>query len=313
MTGNVATKRYERETRHGTPSKHGFLFFKWVGQVYTFSHLKLGIQAQAYTNTRAWDLSKCIRLGRNRTMPQLLQETYTSSEKNDERYMYNTGRTIFMCVLCDFFTHRSVVSGRRIVGLFLRRRHHASKGTDDVKCRAIHFPPWNLKKSSHLTSGWKAVTSLLVVYLLDTTAVPIIIEGRFQAFQRFSGSKLVLKTVESCFMALNHYGNGSKLDIFSFFKRVPLWSREGLFFIQGFVLGYGYGYGYERAYFTYKDLCPNRWPQYYPGWDRKWCPHPVEIIAHSWAERPRYYSVILSQPTLDSERASVLQSMTVQT
>jgi hypothetical protein len=21
--------------------------------------------------------------------------------------------------------------------------------------------------------------------------------------------------------------------------------------------GYGYGYGYERAYFTYKDLCPN--------------------------------------------------------
>jgi hypothetical protein len=23
-------------------------------------------------------------------------------------------------------------------------------------------------------------------------------------------------------------------------------------------LGYGYGYGYERAYFTYKDLCPNQ-------------------------------------------------------
>ncbi len=27
--------------------------------------------------------------------------------------------------------------------------------------------------------------------------------------------------------------------------------------------GFGYGNGYERAYFTYKDLCPNRWPQYY--------------------------------------------------
>ncbi len=25
----------------------------------------------------------------------------------------------------------------------------------------------------------------------------------------------------------------------------------------------------ERAYFTYKNLCPNQWPQYYPRWDRK--------------------------------------------
>jgi hypothetical protein len=41
------------------------------------------------------------------------------------------------------------------------------------------------------------------------TAIPIIIEGRFQVFQRFSSSKLVLKTVESCFAALNYYGNGS--------------------------------------------------------------------------------------------------------
>ncbi len=29
------------------------------------------------------------------------------------------------------------------------------------------------------------------------------------------------------------------------------------------------------ANFTYKDLCSNQWPQYYPGWDRKCCPHPV--------------------------------------
>jgi hypothetical protein len=42
------------------------------------------------------------------------------------------------------------------------------------------------------------------------TAILIIIEGQLQVFQRFSSSKLVLKTVESCFMALNHYGNGSK-------------------------------------------------------------------------------------------------------
>ncbi len=43
------------------------------------------------------------------------------------------------------------------------------------------------------------------------TAIPIIIEGRFQNFQRFSSGNLVLITVESCFVALNHYGNGSTM------------------------------------------------------------------------------------------------------
>ncbi len=47
------------------------------------------------------------------------------------------------------------------------------------------------------------------MYVYVYTAIPIIIEGRFQVFQRFSSSKLVLKTVESCFTALNYCGNGS--------------------------------------------------------------------------------------------------------
>jgi hypothetical protein len=41
------------------------------------------------------------------------------------------------------------------------------------------------------------------------TAILRIIEGQFQASQRFSSSKLVLETVESCFTALNYYENGS--------------------------------------------------------------------------------------------------------
>jgi hypothetical protein len=41
------------------------------------------------------------------------------------------------------------------------------------------------------------------------TAILIISEGRYQAFQRFSSSKLVLKTVASCFSALHYYENGS--------------------------------------------------------------------------------------------------------
>jgi hypothetical protein len=44
------------------------------------------------------------------------------------------------------------------------------------------------------------------------TAILIIIEGQFQLFQRFSSSKLVLKTVASCFAALNYYENGSTIS-----------------------------------------------------------------------------------------------------
>jgi hypothetical protein len=49
------------------------------------------------------------------------------------------------------------------------------------------------------------VTRMVKVSQTPYTAIPIIIEGPFQVFQRFSGSKLVLKTVESCSMALNYY------------------------------------------------------------------------------------------------------------
>jgi hypothetical protein len=44
------------------------------------------------------------------------------------------------------------------------------------------------------------------------TAILIILEGQFQVFQRFSSGKLVLKTVESCFVALNYYENGSRYE-----------------------------------------------------------------------------------------------------
>ncbi len=39
------------------------------------------------------------------------------------------------------------------------------------------------------------------------TAILIITDGQLHAFQRFSSSELVLKTVESCFVALNYYEN----------------------------------------------------------------------------------------------------------
>ncbi len=44
-----------------------------------------------------------------------------------------------------------------------------------------------------------------------SAAILIIIEGQLHVFQRFSISKLVLKTIESCFVALNNCGNGIKL------------------------------------------------------------------------------------------------------
>ncbi len=44
-----------------------------------------------------------------------------------------------------------------------------------------------------------------------TTVILLTIEGQFSGFRRFSSSKLVLKTVESCFVALDYCENGSIL------------------------------------------------------------------------------------------------------
>jgi hypothetical protein len=50
---------------------------------------------------------------------------------------------------------------------------------------------------------------LVLFVCMRHTAILIEIEGRFQVFQRFSGSKLVLKTVGIGFAALSYYENGS--------------------------------------------------------------------------------------------------------
>ncbi len=72
-----------------------------------------------------------------------------------------------------------------------------------VMCREL--VPW----AAWYTSTHIHIHKQTHVQLQCLTAIPIIIEGRFQVFQWFSSSKLVLKTVESCFMAFNYYGNGS--------------------------------------------------------------------------------------------------------
>jgi hypothetical protein len=50
-----------------------------------------------------------------------------------------------------------------------------------------------------------------VYNIIYTTAILIIIKVRFHVLERFSSSKLVRKTVESCFVALNYYENGSTI------------------------------------------------------------------------------------------------------
>jgi hypothetical protein len=47
---------------------------------------------------------------------------------------------------------------------------------------------------------------------MSVTAILTIIEGQFHIFERFLSSKLVLKTVESGFVALNYYENGSAVQ-----------------------------------------------------------------------------------------------------
>jgi hypothetical protein len=59
-----------------------------------------------------------------------------------------------------------------------------------------------------------------------STAIPTIIEGRFQDLPRFSSSKLVLVTVESCFLALNYYGNGSSSAVFWPYVSVSISTRR---------------------------------------------------------------------------------------
>jgi hypothetical protein len=60
---------------------------------------------------------------------------------------------------------------------------------------------------------------------IQSSAIPIIIEGQFQVFQRFSSSKLVLKTVESCFAALNYHGNGSTLACLVFHRHFQVFTH----------------------------------------------------------------------------------------
>ncbi len=72
-------------------------------------------------------------------------------------------------------------------------------------CICIHFMYVCMHICMHTAYLW-------VIY----TAIPIIIEGQFQVFQRFSSSELVLKAVESCFVALDYYGNGSMLYIYMY-------------------------------------------------------------------------------------------------
>ncbi len=55
---------------------------------------------------------------------------------------------------------------------------------------------------------------------MNHTAILTITEGQFQVFQRFTSSKLVLQTVESCFAALKYYENGGE-------KRRTLKNRVG--------------------------------------------------------------------------------------
>jgi hypothetical protein len=48
---------------------------------------------------------------------------------------------------------------------------------------------------------------------LTSTAILVIFEGWFQVFQLLFSSKLVLKTVEICFVTLNYHENGSIMNI----------------------------------------------------------------------------------------------------
>jgi hypothetical protein len=78
---------------------------------------------------------------------------------------------------------------------------------DHRQCMCVYC----IRKDMHLcvcvcASMWVCVTSW-IHRSESITAILILIEGQLQVFQRFSSSKLVLKTVKSCFVALNYCEN----------------------------------------------------------------------------------------------------------
>ncbi len=95
-------------------------------------------------------------------------------------------------------------------------RECSGTGTAAALQRLLHlgsslpFSPESFLRFATCCSSISCVSSYAYTYTcILHTAILIIIEGQFQAFQRVSSSKLVLKTVESCFVALNYYENGS--------------------------------------------------------------------------------------------------------
>ncbi len=91
------------------------------------------------------------------------------------------------------------------------------------------------------------------------TAILTIFEGRFPIFQRFSSSKLVLKTVKSRFVALNYYENGSMYLV----SQVPIQAflNTDISMFQSTSLStysYQHMHTYAYAYISGPGMTPSR-------------------------------------------------------
>ncbi len=105
-------------------------------------------------------------------------------------------RTPWVCVSSDF-------SCRIHVHILYYIYIHTHTHTFGL-CRHIHT---YINTYIH-THTYTRIRSMQAMW---SAAILIIIEGQFQGIQRLSSSKLVLKTVESCFVALNYCENGSSM------------------------------------------------------------------------------------------------------
>jgi hypothetical protein len=96
------------------------------------------------------------------------------------------------------------------------------------------------------------------------TAILIIIEGQFQAFQGFSSSKPVLKTVESRFAALNYDENGSTCSVnahvqidMDIYMHIIHTNVHAYHTYKNTCISYKDGYVYIHTYiYTYKHTIP---------------------------------------------------------
>jgi hypothetical protein len=133
-------------------------------------------------------------------------DTYIQAQSPIQTYVYTNIDTanLHICRLADV-----IIMSKSCISCL-----HDARDKTRTEGWPLHTYTYTLRTGiyrfiQHHTSLW-LIMCCPIFKGVFCTAILMIIEGQFQVIQRLSSSKLVLKTVDSRFVALNYYENGSK-------------------------------------------------------------------------------------------------------